>query len=383
MRNDAELIYLKRKVGIGNSLRYKLSSFTPLLIIMIITAVLVFSITFIFSMSDAIENAIIYLGSGAVYSSEYVDPALYPEVGYESFVSKTEGIIYSENGEGLVYLKGIDSTYFTDERRNALHLEPGLSNSEKGILISQTLAESLNLNIGDRLTLLLYEEEKNRTRPHLLSVTGIFDSGYVQLDRYLAFVDISLLEGAEGGYEIILKDNKSAASFASSLRSSGYDASSFDQLYSSLYGNVRNSIAILYLIFALVAILAAFFSSDASHAYVARDARDIAAMMLLGLSENRIRKMYLKLTLFFILIAVLIGSSAGIVLSMRIPHLIKLIAEENSSLLEYYITSFSVSIPLKSIAAIIVVMLFVSAITVFISLFSIKSKDINTLVKGE
>ena len=106
-------------------------------------------------------------------------------------------------------------------------------------------------------------------------------------------------------------------------------------------------------------------------------------MMLLGLSENRIRKMYLKLTLFFILIAVLIGSSAGIVLSMRIPHLIKLIAEENSSLLEYYITSFSVSIPLKSIAAIIVVMLFVSAITVFISLFSIKSKDINTLVKGE
>ena len=78
MRNDAELIYLKRKIGIGNSLRYKLSSFTPLLIIMLITAVLVFSITFIFSMSDAIENAIIYLGACAVYSSEYVDPAVYP-----------------------------------------------------------------------------------------------------------------------------------------------------------------------------------------------------------------------------------------------------------------------------------------------------------------
>ena len=383
MRSDAEHIYLKRKIGIGNSLRYKLSSFTPLLIIMLITAVLVFSITFIFSMSDAIENAIIYLGSGAVYSSDYADPALYPEIDSEGFVVKTEGIIYSENGEGLVYLKGVDDSYFTEERRNVLHLESSVLDSRNGILVSKTLAESLKLRIGDRLTLLLYEEEKNRTRPQLMSVAGIFDSGYVQLDKYLAFVDRSLLEGESGGYEIILKDKKAAASFSALLRSAGYDAASFDQLYSSLYGNVRNSIAILYLIFASVAVLAAFFSTDAAHSYVSRDSRDIAAMLLLGLSENRIRKMYLELTLFFILISALIGSAAGMLLSMRIPHIIKLITAENSSLLEYYITSFNVSIPFPAIAAIIAVMLCVSALSVFISLLSIKSKDINALVKGE
>lgn len=381
--NDAELLYLERKIGIGNSWRYKIGSFSPLIIIMLITAILVFSITFISSMSDAIERAIIYLGSGDVYSDSSVNSSVYSEVAEQDLVLNSQGILYSETGEGLVYLKGVDPEYFTEERSGVLHLDNTYAHEARGILISNTLASSLSLAVGDKLTLLYYDEAYNRSRPVLLTVSGIFNSGYVQLDKYLAFVDRSLLEGSSAGYEIILRPGVHASSFASELRSDGYNASSYDQLYSSLYSNVKNSVSILYLIFAIVAFLAAFFSTDAAHSYIERDKTDIAAMMLLGLSERRIRIIYLKITMFFISMASCLGVLIGILLSQCIPLLMHFLAEEDAALLQYYIASFEISVPAGAIIAIVMIMIAVSAVSVCICLRALRIKDLDTLVKGE
>ena len=95
--NSAYSLYIRRKLGIGSSLSYKLHSMTPLIIVMLITMVLVFSLTFILSISSAIERAIIYLGSGEIYSSENLKGE--ENVISSDLVKKGQGIIYFESGE--------------------------------------------------------------------------------------------------------------------------------------------------------------------------------------------------------------------------------------------------------------------------------------------
>lgn len=378
--NSASGLYIKRKLGFGNSLKYKLSALLPILIVLLITMVLVFSLIFITSISDAIEKAIIYLGSGEIYSREDISDKDFIKT--SCFVRNGQGIIYGENGESLVYLKGVDKSYFDNERKAVFHIDEAPL-ERNSIIISESLSASLSLNPGDKLTLLLYESDKNRARPYLLSVAAVFDSGYKELERYLAFVDISMLESADGGYESIVKDGITTESAIVRLAYDGIHAESYKTLYSSIYQNVKSSVSILYVIFGAIAILAAFFSSDAARVYIDRDKKDIGAMLLLGASHNALRRIYLRITLNYIFLAALFGSIFGILLSLRIPSLVSFIAKEHSAILDYYIKEFSIIIPYSSIAFIVVIVVIVSALSLMISLGRLLPRDIDSLVKGE
>ena len=106
-------------------------------------------------------------------------------------------------------------------------------------------------------------------------------------------------------------------------------------------------------------------------------------MMLLGLSERRIRIIYLKITMVFISIASCIGVLLGILLSQCIPLLMHFLEEEDAALLQYYIASFEISVPAGAIIAIAMIMIAVSAVSVCICLRALRIKDLDTLVKGE
>ena len=147
--NSAYSLYIRRKLGIGSSLSYKLHSMTPLIIVMLITMVLVFSLTFILSISSAIERAIIYLGSGEIFSSENLKGE--ENVISSDLVKKGQGIIYFESGESLIYLKGVERDYFNEERRSVLDIDI-TSIGKNEIAISSTLSDDVNLKKGDKLT---------------------------------------------------------------------------------------------------------------------------------------------------------------------------------------------------------------------------------------
>ena len=186
LKSSAEKIYIKRKIGIGMDIHYILSRATPLLLVFLITSVLVFSLIFISSISKAIDRMIVLLGSGSLSFNEEVDYSLLPENSFFDPVKRGQGILFSSNGESLVYLKGVEDSYFNNERANGLKLS-ARDFDKNWIILSKNLASALSVNIGDRMTLLLYESEKGRTKPVLVNISGIFDSGYSQLDRYLPF----------------------------------------------------------------------------------------------------------------------------------------------------------------------------------------------------
>lgn len=363
-------------------IRYLLSSLTPLLLVFLIVSILSFSITFIASFSDAIDRMIVILGSGSILTQSEVDTKDLPEGSSVDYVKTGEGILYGENGESLVYLKGFDTGYFDGERGEKIKLYSDPDIKGNTIYISSSLSRLMDLDILDRMTLLLYEKDKDRTRPVLMTVKGIFDSGYAQLDKYLAYVDNSLLSG-DGAYEVLLPAGCDIEGIQDALMEKGIWSESYREIYSALYTNVQSSIQILYIILAAVALLSAFFSSDVARVYVDRDKSDIAALLMLGLPGARVRMLYSKMTLIASSIASIAGIIVGIAISYATPALIRGLSRYNPSLFEYYITGFDITIPYSTLLVMFAMMLLFSFATLYLSLKRVGRDDLSSLVENE
>lgn len=378
MKSDGERLYIGRKRGRGMGVKWTLSSLLPALLIFLITAVLVFAMVFISSMTTAIDRMIIMLGSSSIVTEEEVDVSSWSGAS----INKTregEGVVFTEEGKSIIRLKGVNESYLQGEREEALKIVRSGEEVKNAIIVSTTLARKLNLELGSSMTMMLYEKDKNRTRPLLMTVTGIFDSGYAQLDRYLAYVDFSLLDGEEE-WEILLDQKDDLGKRCQELDELGISYKTYREKYSALYLNVRQSVSILYLILAFVALLAAFFSTDIVSVYLSRDRQDIAALRLLGMEEKRIRRIYLSLSLFAVAVSALGGTVLGLLLGLLSPSLIRIVASSNPGLVEYYISSFSVTVPTMELLLMVLAMVVLSAITLFISLSTSGRKELMAIV---
>ena len=378
MKSDGERLYIGRKRGRGMGVKWTLSSLLPALLIFLITAVLVFAMVFISSMTTAIDRMIIMLGSSSIVTGEEVDVSSWSGAS----INKTregEGVVFTEEGKSIIRLKGVNESYLQGEREEALKIMRSGEEVKNAIIVSTTLARKLNLELGSSMTMMLYEKDKNRTRPILMTVTGIFDSGYAQLDRYLAYVDFSLLDGEEE-WEILLDQKDDLEKRCQELEELGISYKTYREKYSALYLNVRQSVSILYLILAFVALLAAFFSTDIVSVYLSRDRQDIAALRLLGMEEKRIRRIYLSLSLFAVAVSALGGTVLGLLLGLLSPSLIRIVASSNPGLVEYYISSFSVTVPTMELLLMVLAMVVLSAITLFISLSTSGRKELMAIV---
>ena len=382
MKNDGERLYLGRKCGKGMSPSYVARHYFPSLIVFLIVLTLTFVMVFISSMTGAIDRMIVLLGCGSIETETIVDVSSYDGAVIDE-VKTGDGILYAESGKSLVHLKGVDiPQYFSGERKEGMKLVLSDESYKNEIIISSSLASILELETGDQMTLLLYESEKGRARPVLMTVKGIYSSGYAQLDRYLGFVDISLLDGTSS-YEILLKKGDDVNAVLKSLNADGINAVSYREKYSSLCTNVDQSIMILYVILIFVALLAAFFSADIAHIYTSRDRKDIASLRLIGISEKRIRVIYRKMTLSSVFISSFLGICGGLLLSLLSPSMISFVALKEPQLIENYITSFTLSIPFSSIIMMLIAMLLCSSLTLRIELRRTGNVELIKEIKGE
>lgn len=382
MKNEGERLYYRRKCGSGRKIGYILKHYAPSLVVFLIVMTLTFVMIFISSMTDAIDRMIELLGSGSISTTEYVDVSMYRGALIDE-VKEGDGILYASSGKSLVHLKGVDiSSYFSKERKEGLKLTLTDESYRNEIIVSSTLGALLDLEIGSRMTLLLYEAENDRARPVLVTVSGIYTSGYAQLDKYLAFVDISLIDG-DSTYEILLDKNEDVDDVLHSLWREGIYGVSYKEKYSSLCTNVDQSIMILNVILIFVALLAAFFSADIAHVYTSSDRRDIASLRLLGMREGSVRAIYRKMTLLSVAAASVLGVLCGMLLSLLSPSLIKFAALKEPEVIEYYISSFTLSIPFSSILIMLILMLLCSSVTLHFELWRTRGRELYKEIKEE
>ena len=162
-----------------------------------------------------------------------------------------------------VALKGVETNYdslFFKENLKAGRL-PNYTNpkNKNEILISQTIADKLEIKIGDKIKIYFYIDQNYRVRP--FTVAGIYETGLGDYDNKFILCNANVLqklqswqENQYSGYEVKLKDfsklNQSAQSLYS-LLPQDKDLQTIEEMEPSLFAwlDLLDSNVILILIF--------------------------------------------------------------------------------------------------------------------------------------
>lgn len=379
MKGSLLHLMVLRKLGYRGSRAAKKRILFNILLISLVVASLVFAQIFVVSMSRGIADKYALLGNGHLQIHERAGLELGSIEGLldTQLVAQSHALIYSPEANKMVRLKGVGSEYFNEMRLEQLSMgtpEAGQATNLPQILISTTLAEELGVTVNDRVALMLVSQ--NSIRPQLCVIHNLYDSGYQELDANLVFCDYELVHRLFGGkeetyYELLVEQSR-MQSIKGDLQMQGYSVTSWDEENYSVATNLNTSRQAVLGVMVVVAILCGYFISELSRELVEDDKHKIAMLTLLGARRVFIRKVYFSTVMLVTLVSILAGTMAGMLLASNLGPLLSYIADKSIPSLSYYLLDFSISIPAFDILSIILVLLFVSMISVQWSLRRVK-----------
>ncbi len=240
----------------------------------------------------------------------------------------SKNIIFSNSGEAIILknnnTKGIVLRGY--KRNDLLNLEV-LTNEkfigelnqieENFISIGSELSFSLDLEIGDELTLMSPSGVQtiigSMPKQKTFIVNSIFNSGLAEFDNNIAFIELNILEEFFGykpderNLEIYLKNPSNIESQKLIVKQVFGDEFVFSwaDMNSSLFSALKVERNVMFIILSLIIIVAAFNIISGLTILVKNKTRDIAILKSIGVLNKSIIKI-------FFLVGVIIGTSATI-----------------------------------------------------------------------
>ena len=242
--------------------------------------------------------------------------------------SISKNIIFSNSGEAIILknnnTKGIVLRGY--KHNDLLNLEVLTNEKFKGelnkfdknfISIGSELSFSLNLEIGDELTLMSPSGVQtiigSMPKQKTFIVNSIFNSGLAEFDNNIAFIELNVLEEFFGydpndrNLEIYLKNPNNIESQKLIVKQVFDDEFVFSwaDMNSSLFSALKVERNVMFIILSLIIIVAAFNIISGLTILVKNKTRDIAILKSIGVLNKSIIKI-------FFLVGVTIGTSATI-----------------------------------------------------------------------
>jgi lipoprotein-releasing system permease protein len=303
---------------------------------------------------------------------------------YALFSNSGEAIILkNETSKGIV-LRGYQSDDFSKlEIIKNKNFKGNKINLEKNyISIGNELSFSLNLKIGDEITILSPSGVQtiigNMPKQKTFIVTSIFNSGLAEFDNNIALINLSTLEDFFGfkqeqrNLEIYLKNPKNIEK-QKFVFQKVYDQElvySWADMNSSLFSALKVERNVMFIILSLIIIVAAFNIISGLTILVKNKTKDIAILKSIGVLNKSIVKI-------FFLIGIIIGTSAtifgiflGVTFSLYVENLRQFLSSTfNISLFPeeiYFLSKMPSEINLNSILIISICSIF---ITIVVSIF--------------
>ena len=305
-------------------------------------------------------------------------------------------IIKNETLKGVL-LRGYKSKDFSKLNifDNKLFLDGKNILLENNISIGKELSFTLNLDVGDRITLMSSTGIEtiigNLPKQKTFVVTSIFDSGLADFDNNIAFINLETLEEffdlkeKDRNLEIYLK-NPEKIEYQKKITQNNFPDSfvySWSDMNRSLFSALKVERNVMFIILSLIIIVAAFNIISGLTILVKNKTRDIAILKSIGVLNKSIIKI-------FFLVGVTIGTTAtffgiflGVMFSLYIENLRGFLSDTfNISLFPeeiYFLSTLPSEINPTSIFFISVCSIF---ITIIVSIFpAIKASKLDP-VKG-
>lgn len=306
-----------------------------------------------------------------------VDPIAQIETA-SAFIT-TQVVLRTSTRASGALLKGIEADRAksstvngVDTRRLATHLDPngktGKNKNLPPIILGKELAANLGVVRGDAVYMI---SPRGMLSPvgHIpamvkFQVADLFESGMYEFDGTLCFVGlmqaqkILKMPTSVEGIEIRLGDMdqiKAATRNIEAIVGSNYTIRDWKQMNRNLFSALRLEKTVMFIILALIVLVAAFNIAGSLVMMVMEKRKDIAILKAMGATAKSIGRIFVIKGLTIGLVGIVLGSSAGLVLCTLLERyaFIRLPADV------YYITTLPVNLKVVDVILIAVSALFI------------------------
>jgi len=348
-----------------------------ILLLVLLSMLLSFSLIFVYSMADGIADKYAYLGSGHLTVK-----GLYSGVG-DYPVRRSSALLYGTEKTANVMVKGVGNEYFFPRRLQEISIKTvdgmdlksiltyqNRNASIPQILISRTLSEKLKLELGSKALIVI--PCGGSFKPVLCTIGGIYTSGYEELDAQLIFCPITILQQYDCPLETEMLVDGDVRSEKYRLLENGYSVTAWYETSSAIAENLKTSQNVITGVFLVIALLASYFISEFSATLVDNRKKEIATLKLLGATDASLYVSYVA-SLFRISIrSLVVGTLIGITLSYMVKPLLGMLSASGIPALQYYLLSFSIRVPFARIFFVLVFLLICCMVSASLALLRIR-----------
>ncbi len=320
-----------------------------------------------------------------------------------NLVSQIDGVMISNNGEGIIIKEKISKGillrgYKKDDFKNLnIVKNKDFSGSKilnkKGISISREMGFDLDLDIGDKLSLVFSSFEDtiigSLPKQKTFKITSFYNSGFNDFDKNIAFINIEDLENQlnlkpdSRFLEFYFKDptdikkikNDLARLFPNEL------IYTWSDLNKPLFSALKVERNVMFIILSLIIIVAAFNIISGLTILVKNKTREIAILKSIGVKNKSIRKIFFLVGFIIGLSSTIFGVILGIIFSIYIENIRQFISNLfNITLFPeeiYFLSTMPYELDFKSIFLISICSIIS---TCLVSLFpAIKASKLDTI----
>jgi lipoprotein-releasing system permease protein len=240
------------------------------------------------------------------------------------FATKSAILSTKNEFDGLL-LKGVEKSFDTASFQKFITkgrwMQFNDSTFSKDVLVSNSIANSLKITVGDKINVYFFDKESEKTRAKNVTVCGLFKTdieeyyknffiGDLDLIRYLNFWDSSQI----GGYEIFLNDLKQLEKTNTTINNN-IDTKWQSKTIKEEYPNIFDWLKLLdtnkYVLLVIMSIVAAINLITCLIILVLERIKMIGILKALGSLDSSIRSIFIYHTLYIAALGISIGALLG------------------------------------------------------------------------
>jgi len=317
--------------------------------------------------------------------------------------SQIESVIVSNSGEGIIITekitKGVLLRGYKKEEFKNLNIVKNQDFSgtkilnKNGISISREMGYELDLDIGDKLSLIFSSFEDtligSLPKQKTFQITSFYNSGFNDFDKNITFVNIDDLENQlnlkpnSRFLEIYFKDPTDIQKIKKNLAKSFPNELiyTWSDLNKPLFSALKVERNVMFIILSLIIIVAAFNIISGLTILVKNKTREIAILKSIGVKNYSIRKIFFLVGFIIGCSATIFGVILGIIFSVYIENIRQFISNLfNITLFPeeiYFLSTMPYELDFKSILLISICSIIS---TCLVSLFpAIKASNLDTI----
>ncbi len=253
---------------------------------------------------------------------------------------ESEGVIQSRSGLRGVQLQGIDPNVMHDNSIVQSKMLVGQFNQlhagQYRVIVGRALAVQLDLQIGDRLRLLVagasvYTPFGRMPAQRLVTVSGIYEVGS-QLDDKAIFLNVKDLQkllrmpaSAQLNQRLFLEDAFNYQSTVQALDKLGISSENWRSRQGPLFDAVKMEKNMMFMMLLLIIAVAAFNIVSSLVMVVTEKQGDIAILRTQGMPRNQVMRIFIFNGVFNGMKGAVIGGFFGIILSTQLNNILALL----------------------------------------------------------